>query len=358
MIWAPLAWGQTQPFAFEAWPEAPLNAAQAERHLMTAAVIGDGNGALGDPRGAANVERLRHLGEAAQSMLAKRMSTPLQRALLARAAVWMPPGPALSSLMSSVAPEDASAPWPEGYERLQPTAELVRRAIEHHGDAVLPLLAQHPQWAADRGLAGQPLVARLPERLSDVEPCLGLTVAAERHSRAQRRLAGALLLERLARECPTDAAFGVTLGAWWRASAIGALEVGDLRGAEALMRRAWWITGLEDDGDLLADVLVEQARARFAEEAYAEGQALWREVSALRPDRPSVIALKRDLPRTSGRARVGVLIMGMVVLWFAVRRLRRLWGPSRPIRFTRTRYADRARRGRARWYGRRGRSNA
>lgn len=349
-------WGSAQAappgrYPLSSWGEAldTLTPTTAPLHLRTAGAVGDPTepGALGDPRSAPNVQALAH---ADPEQLARWVDgPPLRQALLAQAAQWAPPGALLSRLLALVDPTAPHEGWPEGYTGLPPLPTLVRRAIERHGPTVIPLLLEHPRWAADRGLdahgAARMAGLRLPER------CAALPVAADRHLRAGRRLAAGLLLGE-ASACPHPSRLAVLMGDYWRAGAIAALDRGDLVGGLALMRRAWWISPDAAHGDMLADLMVDRARALYADGHTTRALALGDEAKALRPDRASVIRFRADLPSADARARAAVLIMGVLVLWFALRRLKGLYTP-RKIRYRRMSYSEVARRRRNKWRRRR-----
>lgn len=336
---------QPTPIPLATWPAAPLTAERAQDHLLTAGAIVEDH--LGDPRRAATVLALGDADQAA--LLAGAEGPPLRQALLARAAAWMPPGPVLDGLLTAVAPsaEATPAPWPEAYRALPPLRALIREAIEAHGEAALPLLARHPRWARDRGLeAGAPTQ---PPALAALPPCEADLIAADQHLRQHHRLAAGLRLSGHVDRCPTTPATWVLLGDYWRHGAVAALARGDLIGAEALMRRAWWSSPTDPHRLMLADALTERSRLAYAAGEMAEGRALFDEAEALAPEHPPVQRLAAEIPRTSLRARFGVLITGAIVLWFALRRLRRLWGPRRTIRYSRRRYTETARRRQDRW---------
>ncbi len=344
----------------------------ADMHLRTAGHFLDtvDAGPAGAPSASIN---LRLLADVPPETMAEWARGPaLRRALAARAARHVPPR-SLGPLLVAVDPSETHAEWPAAYAALPPLIEGVQRAIELHGRAALPALRAHPRWAAERGVGAQfdpptpiPDAAAALARALDAgqfdraatiaaglvaqpgprdatlnrQLCGALDTAAQQALRAGRLLAAEGWLQRAGPVCGLlQAERTATL---FRARGDLRRQMGDLRGAVGPYRAAFWLAEAPQDRARLADTHAELALLRFGEGSIEAGEAHLEAARALDSLRPRVQAAIEARPTVDLRARVGIVLIILVMGVFVMRRLRKVF---RGDRIPGTRAALKARRG-------------
>ena len=134
-----------------------LGPSWADFHLRTAGFYLDAidQGEAGRPDTAANIVALKSVPDDVWGPWTTRSGDALR--LVAYASRHMVPDVVLA-LAGRVLPTTLIGPSEGSYQKLGEVTDLIRVAIELHGDAIAADLLRHPAWAEDRGL-GDPALA-------------------------------------------------------------------------------------------------------------------------------------------------------------------------------------------------------
>lgn len=338
----------------------------ADLHLRTAGHFLDviSPGAPGVPRESANLRLLAGADPAVAASWAA--GSPLRLTLAARAARHVPPGPLLDALLAAASPDGAPAALPAAYAALMSLPDELRRAVEAHGAAAVPVLLAHPAWAADRGFADRALAAAFGiEAPATADPaalvqalergehdaaareavraavawrsetphplpvearlvCGGLDLGAQADLAAGRFTAAEARLRLAGAWCGDAAPYRQRIAALLRARGDVAHRGADLHTAAAWFRAAWAFAREPADRARLADTLADLATLQFADGDTERGRGFLDEARTIDDARPKVMEAMQARPEVDSRARAGILLIIVFLGLFIVRRLRRV----------------------------------